>query len=220
MSQLSDFTIAAPRPLPVIVLADVSGSMSEHGKIESLNHALAEMLTAFGSESQEAAQIHVAVITFGGEAAELHTALAPASSVKWNPMRASGRTPLGGAVALATTLVEDRTKIPGRAYRPVIVLASDGAPTDEWQKPIQQLLLSERGKRADRFALAIGDDADKAMLGAFVNDPARPVLAASEARQIQKFFKWVTMSVTARSRSATPNATLPPPTTDFVLDEI
>ncbi len=220
MSQLSDFTIAAPRPLPVLILADISGSMSEHGKIESLNQALTEMLAAFGAESQEASQIQVAVITFGGETAQLHTPLSPAASVKWAPVNASGRTPMGGAIRLATSLVEDRTKVPGRAYRPVIVLASDGVPTDEWQKPIEELLLSERGRRADRFALAIGDDADRAMLSAFVNDASRPVLAASEARQIQKFFNWVTMSVTARSRSATPNATLPLPSADFVLDEI
>lgn len=220
MSQLSDFTIAAPRPLPVLVLADVSGSMSEHGKIESLNQAMSEMLTAFAAESQEAAQIHVAVVTFGGDAAQLHTPLGPAASVKWNPMHASGRTPMGGAIRLATSVVEDRVKVPSRAYRPVVILASDGAPTDEWQKPLAELLASERGRRADRFALAIGDDADKAMLGAFVNDVSRPVLAASDARQIQKFFKWVTMSVTARSRSATPNATLPPPSADFILDEI
>ena len=44
MTTLSDFTIATPRPLPVIVLADISGSMSENGKIDSLNQALEEMI--------------------------------------------------------------------------------------------------------------------------------------------------------------------------------
>lgn len=220
MSQLSDFTIAAPRPLPVLILADVSGSMSEHGKIDSLNQAMSEMFAAFAAESQESAQIQIAVVTFGGESAQLHTPLADARSVQWTPMRAAGRTPMGGAIRLATSLIEDRGTVPGRAYRPVIVLASDGAPTDDWQKPVDELLRAERGKRADRFALAIGDDADKAMLAVFVNDPSRPVLAAGDARQIQKFFKWVTMSVTARSRSATPNAPLPPPSTTFILDDI
>ena len=37
-----------PRVLPVIVLADVSGSMAEHAKIETLNLALREMLTGHG----------------------------------------------------------------------------------------------------------------------------------------------------------------------------
>lgn len=34
MNQLKDFTIAEARPLPVVILADVSGSMSVDGKIE------------------------------------------------------------------------------------------------------------------------------------------------------------------------------------------
>jgi uncharacterized protein YegL len=101
----------------------------------------------------------------------------------------------------------------------VIVLVSDGQPNDEWEKPLAALLASNRGSRADRFALAIGEDADPAMLARFVNDPSRPVLRTSDARQVIKFFRWVTMSVTARSRSATPNAAVAA-ASRFVLDEI
>ncbi len=56
MTTLSDFTIATPRPLPVIVLADISGSMSENGKIDSLNHALDEMIKSFATEAQDRAE--------------------------------------------------------------------------------------------------------------------------------------------------------------------
>ncbi|MBX3360406.1 MAG: VWA domain-containing protein [Phycisphaeraceae bacterium] len=206
MTTLSDFTIATPRPLPVIVLADISGSMSENGKIDSLNHALDEMIKSFATEAQDRAEIQVSVITFGKTGAQIHSELTPASKAAWSPMQADGGTPLGAAISLATSLVEDRQRIPGRAYRPAIVLVSDGQPTDEWKEPVKRLLASERGSRADRFALGIGDDADKAMLAAFLGDPAKVVLQASDARQVQTFFRWVTMSVTSRSRSATPNA--------------
>ncbi len=61
----SKFTVAKAKPLPVILLLDVSLSMSG-SKIESLNKAVAEMLESFrGSESSET-EIDVAVITFGG----------------------------------------------------------------------------------------------------------------------------------------------------------
>jgi len=225
MTQMSDFTLATARPLPVIVLADVSGSMSEHGKIDSLNRAITEMITSFAAERAERAEIQVAVITFGAGGARIHTELTSAGKTVWNPMRADGPTPLGDAVEVATRLVEDRQRIPGRAYRPALVLVSDGHPTDangrasdNWKLPVQRLLESERGGRADRFALAIGDDADEAMLSAFLADPAKSVLRASEAGQIQAFFRWVTMSVTARSRSATPNALLLPPPPDLEAD--
>lgn len=62
-----------PRPLPVIVLADVSGSMSEDGKIDILNNALKSMILSFGAESKLLrAEIQVGLITFGGEVAKEH----------------------------------------------------------------------------------------------------------------------------------------------------
>jgi uncharacterized protein YegL len=218
MSQLSDFTIAAPRPLPVLILADVSGSMSEHGKIDSLNQAVAEMIKSFAAELPDRAEIQVSIITFGGDRAKVHSDLTPAAKAPWTAMLASGRTPLGEAVSLATAMIEDRQRIPSRAYRPAIVLVSDGQPTDEWKDPVQRLLTSDRGSRADRFALGIGDDADKAMLAAFLADSSKPVLKAGDAGQIQAFFRWVTMSVTARSRSASPNAATVQPPPDLAAD--
>ena len=216
---LADFTIATARPLPVIVLADVSGSMSEMGKIDALNAAITEMVKSFAAETQERAEIQVAVITFGSGGAKLHCPLTPARSVTWSPACAAGGTPLGGAIDLAARLVEDRDAIPARAYRPAIVLVSDGQPTDEWQQPLAKLFASERAAKADRFALAIGADADLGVLATFLADASKPVLKSTDARQVMKFFRWVTMSVTARSKSATPNAYFPPLLPDLSDDD-
>ena len=48
MSKLKEFVMASARPLPVIILADISGSMSTNGKIDALNDAIAEMIETFG----------------------------------------------------------------------------------------------------------------------------------------------------------------------------
>ena len=64
---------------------------------------------------------------------------------------------------------------------------------------------SERAGKAQRFALGIGADADRAMLAAFLAAPEARVFEAHESRQIKNFFHWVTMSVSQRSRSTTPN---------------
>ena len=66
MSKLKDFSIATARMMPVIILADVSGSMTAYGKLAALNRAIAEMIAIFASEQDARALIHVAVITFGG----------------------------------------------------------------------------------------------------------------------------------------------------------
>ena len=206
MPSLREFTVSSARPLPVILLADVSGSMAADGKMDALNRAVAEMQAAFAKEEDERAEIHLAVVTFGRTAA-LHVPLTPANDVSWTPMRANGRTPLGAALDIATDLIDDRDRVPSRAYRPTVVLVSDGLPTDEWEGPLQRLLASERAAKAERFALAIGADADHDMLRRFLNDPEGRVFEAHEGHEIRKFLRWVTMSVTSRSRSAAPNRT-------------
>ena len=205
MSKLKDFTMASARPLPVIILADISGSMSMDSKIDVLNEAVAEMISTFAGEDEAHAEIHASVITFGGSEAKLHKELQPADDISWEHMSAAGRTPMGGAFTLAREMVEDKEIIPGRAYRPTLVLVSDGIPTDDWQKPLQELLGSERASKAMRFAMGIGADADNKPLQAFLGDEEGHVFAAHEAREIKKFFRWVTMSVTTRSQSTNPN---------------
>jgi len=206
MTGFRDFTTQAPRPLPVVLLADVSGSMASDGKIQALNHAVREMFEALGDESDLRAEIQVAVVTFGGQA-HLHLPLVPAGKAQWRDLGADGGTPMGAAFSTVTQLVEDRNVVPSRAYRPTIVLMSDGQPTDEWRGPLAALLGSERGGKAFRMALAIGDDADRTVLGAFLADGESKVYEASDARQIRGFLQMVTMSVVSRSRSANPNST-------------
>jgi uncharacterized protein YegL len=215
MTKLSDFTLSSARPLPVIVLADVSGSMAVNGKIDALNEAVSEMIATFAEEEDTRAEIHVSVITFGADGAKVHKPLKPAAEVTWESMTAAGRTPMGDALSIAQKLLEDHDVIPGRAYRPTLVLVSDGVPTDEWKTPLTSLLNSERAAKAVRFAMGIGDDADKEMLKAFLGDEEARVFEAHEAREIKKFFRWVTMSVTSRSRSANPNSIIAVEPTDL-----
>jgi uncharacterized protein YegL len=205
---LKDFTIATARPLPVIVLADVSGSMSANGKIDALNDAIQSMIESFATEDHSRAEIHVAVIAFGKGDARLHQSLLPAAQINWERVGAAGNTPMGAAFDLVVKMVEDHEQIPSRAYRPTVVLVSDGQPTDEWREPLRRLLASDRASKASRFALGIGDDADPAMLAEFLADPSARVYSAHEARQIKNFFRWVTMSVTQRTRSMNPNSVI------------
>lgn len=215
---LGDFVISKARPLPVILLADVSGSMQEDGKIEALNASVREMLQTFAQESRLRAEIQVSIITFGSSATE-HLPLTPAHQVAaFNEFTAYGSTPLGAALHLAKELVEDHGRIPSRAYRPAIILVSDGYPTDSWEGPFRELCNSERAQRASRFALAIGADADEAMLKTFINDKEAPLFRANHARDIHRFFRAVTLSVSSRSRSVNPDQTepfrMPPPPVD------
>lgn len=218
MSQLKEFTASAARPLPVILLADISGSMSIEGKIDALNQAIREMLVTFSISDDLRAEIHVGIITFGGEA-RIHVPLQPASSVKWTDLAANGGTPMGQAMTMAADLIEDREQIPGRAYRPTVVLISDGQPTDPWQAGLERISKQGRAQKAERLSLAIGGDADVTMLKRFLADEKKQVFVAADSRRIKEFFQFVTMSVTARGRSANPNE-VPQMQDPFNLDRL
>jgi uncharacterized protein YegL len=203
---MKKFAAKTARPIPVIILADTSGSMSVDGKIDVMNQALRDLIDTFSNESRLNAEIQLSVITFGGESAKEHLTLTSAHIISgFSDLQADGMTPMGGAFKLAKDLIEDKAKIPSRAYRPVIVLVSDGYPNDDWQSSFAALCGSERAQKATRMAMAIGSDADENMLKEFINDLETPVFRADSARDIIRFFRAVSMSVTSRSRSSTPN---------------
>lgn len=205
---IGDFVAKAAKPLPVIVLADVSGSMAQDGKIAALNDALKTMVASFAKEGRLNAEIQLGLITFG-VTVEQHLALSPAYKIDGiQRLDANGPTPMGAAFDKATQLLEDKELIPSRAYRPVVILISDGHPTDEIHGPLQRLMSSERASKATRMALAIGSDADEQLLNDFTNDPEAPLFHAHDAKDIRNFFHAVTMSVCARSSSAKPNTSV------------
>ena len=157
-------------------------------------------------ESDVRAEIQLAIITFGYQA-NIHTPLSNVNSISWTDMTTSGGTPMGGAFQLTTTMFQDRNTISGRAYRPTIVLVSDGQPTDDYRSALQALLSDERASKGFRMALAIGDDADKRVLQESLADAENNrVFEVYEARKIRDFFQLVTMSVSSRSKSANPNS--------------
>ena len=71
---LNDFVVKEERPLPVFILADVSGSM-EGEKIQVLNNALREMITSLSKIDDVRGVFQVGIITFG-EVVKIHQPLA------------------------------------------------------------------------------------------------------------------------------------------------
>ncbi len=205
---LQQFITTSTRPLPVIILADTSGSMGIDGKIQALNLALNNMLNSFRQQSRTKADIQVSIVTFNDGSANIYMPLKPVSDINQEiTLVASGDTPLGDAIIKTIEMIEDKKIIPSRAYKPTLVLVSDGQPTDDWKSAFEALKNSERAKKATRMAMAIGRDADKEVLIAFINDIEAPLFEAHNARDIQKFFRAVTMSVSTRTQSNNPNDT-------------
>jgi uncharacterized protein YegL len=203
----SEFTASKAKPLPVILLLDTSGSMYGD-KISSLNDAVRKMLGTFMKEESQASQFLVSIITFGGTASLAYSPT-PASELAYADLGADGGTPLGAAIDVAKSLIEDRERTPSRAYRPLVVLVSDGIPTDSWESELDYLIQDGRSAKCDRMALGIGPEAyggpGRATLERFIAGTGHQVFEANDAGEIHNFFKVVTMSVVSRSLSQNPN---------------
>lgn len=205
MKNLNNLIIQEARPLPVIILADISGSMASDNKINVLNNAMREMIDSLKDENTLRAEIYFSVITFGAEI-KPHINFTKANEINWVDLSPSGGTPMGKAFELTKTLLEDKTLIPSRSYAPTLVLLSDGQPTDNWETPLSQLLDSPRASKAFRIAMSIGAaQTGQSVLKKFLGDTEMEVFEAKQAREIKKFFRFVTMSVSQRAKSVNPN---------------
>ena len=220
---LNDIVMREPRPMPVILLVDNSGSMANE-RINTVNVALREMMNAFTELKDTKGKVQICIISFGDKVEVIHP-LCKVENVVIPYLEAKGKTWMGKAIDLAIDILEDPEKVPNRAYTPTLILLSDGLPTDcpraretsnydfsMWE-PIKRLNESERLKKCPRLALGIGAGSNNKMLKSFINNDNIPVIKANRVETIAKFFQYVTYSVTKRSQSANPNEV---PYEDFV----
>jgi uncharacterized protein YegL len=190
--------------MPVVVLADVSGSMDGE-KITVLNHSIKAMFAAFAAEDSVRGEIHVAVVAFGGDQAAVAQPLSPAAGARWTDLAPAGHTPMGNAFDVARSLLDDPTVVPERAFPPALIMVSDGVPTDAWEKPLDALLASRWGAKALRVAIGVGVDRtpdSEAVLTSF-STPGVGVLRTNQVHEIPGLFRWVTATVTGRFRERT-----------------
>ncbi len=204
----SKYTVAKARPLPVILLLDRSGSMSGE-KISTLNSAVNDMIQSFKTAGQGEVEINLGIISFGDGGASYDLQLQPVAGISNMSLQANGGTPMGMALRMAKDLIEDKEIIPSKGYRPAVVLVSDGAPNDSWEEPMNAFISDGRSSKCERFAMAIGTSQEDPVLNKFLSGTENKVFLASDASKIRDFFKFVTMSVSVRSRSQNPNALLP-----------
>jgi uncharacterized protein YegL len=156
-------------------------------KIGVLNDSMTAMLSAFAKLDPEHGQVvDIGVVAFGGTEARVHLPVGPASDATWTAMAAVGRTPMGAAFGLARQILDDPAAVPEDSLPPVLVLVSDGVPTDDWAPALDDLLASVHGIRALRIAIGIGTDRmlDAEEVLARFASPEIGVLRAEQAQEI------------------------------------
>lgn len=186
----------ATRPLHFIWIADCSGSMGVDGKIQTLNEAIRESIPHMQLVAGENpnAEVFVRAVKFS-DGAQWHISTpTPVADFKWQPLQAESVTDMGKALSL----VAEQLKIPpmtDRALPPVLILISDGQPTDDFAKGLKDLMDLPWGKKAVRIGIAIGDDANLDCLQKFIGNLELKPLVAKNAVTLVRYIKWASTVV-------------------------
>lgn len=186
----------ATRPLEFIWLADCSVSMRTHGKIEALNEAIRKSIPHMREVAYENpnAQVYIRAIKFSS-GAEWHIEnRVPVEDFEWPDLEVNGVTDLGQALKLLKDALKV-SEMSERALPPVIVLVSDGQPTDDYKAALNELMEEPWAVKAVKIAIAIGKAANKRILKEFCGENGIDVLSADNAETLVEYIKWVSTVV-------------------------
>jgi uncharacterized protein YegL len=200
----------ASRPLHFIWIADSSGSMEQDGKIQALNTAIREAIPHMRkvAEDNPNAQVLVRAVKFSNGAQWHISQPTPVADFAWTDLQAEGETDMGKALGL----VAEQLKMPPmseRALPPVLVLVSDGQPTDDFEAGLKSLLEQPWGKKAVRIAISIGRDADAEVLQRFIGNTELKPLAANSPEALVRHIKWASTAVLKSASSPAAGADTP-----------
>lgn len=183
------------RPLRFFWIVDCSLSMSGT-KIGTVNSAIAEIIPEMRREAEDNpnAQVFVRALQFSTGASWITPDFVPIDDYTWSDLSTGGETTDMGAAFSLVAAQLFMPPMPERSLPPVLVLLTDGLPTDEYKAPLKNLLELPWGKKAIKVAIAIGDDADKKVLREFVGNP-EAVLEANNAATLVRMIKWASTLV-------------------------
>ncbi len=192
------------KPLHFIWIVDDSTSMSYDAKIQTLNTAIRNAIPLMQKEASRNINVEVLMraIKFSSGAQWHISQPTSVDNFKWTDLTANGVTDMGTALKM----VAEQLKVPpmeNRALRPILVLISDGHPTDDFKGGLNTLMELPWGKKAVRMAISIGEDCNDDVLQEFIGNHEIKPLQANNPGQLKHFINWVTTSLI--TEVSTPN---------------
>jgi len=197
MSLLEEITPSPRKVMTLFYLVDTSGSMCG-SSIGTVNAAMEECIPMLKEVAQanDDAEIKVAIMQFSSGCSWITPASGPVGldDIIWNDLQAGGLTEFGTAlIELDKKLSRNEfLKSQTGAYAPVILLLSDGGPTDNWEVGLNKIKQNNWFKHAIKIAIDIESGSDRLVLAEFTGNP-EAILDAKDTATLKKMIHKVSV---------------------------
>ena len=185
---------------PVVLVLDRSRSM-EGDPITALNAGLVELEEAMKKDPTTSTRGRVLVIQFGGNNEVSKGDWQDAIEFSAPKLVANGLTPTGAAMMMALDAIElqkTEMRAAGISYkRPILMLMSDGDPTDGWESAATACRNAEAANKVTIFTIGVGEEANLEILGQFSSKEALKI----KGLHFKELFIWLSASIKAVSQA-------------------
>jgi uncharacterized protein YegL len=191
------------KTMVVFFIVDTSAQM-DGAKSGCVNRTIQEMIPEIKerAEYEDDVQVKIAALAYSSKA-RWKNPDGPVDVLKfiWNGPTVGGESNLGAAFKALNEKLSSEAflKDAGGYFVPCIFLFSGSKPADDWQKESAALKVNNWFKRAIKWAIAVGDDADKSVLKEFTGSMesliegvyVSQLLNPGMLRRFIKFVHWI-----------------------------
>ena len=194
-----------PEPrCPLVLLLDVSGSMSRNNKIDNLNEGIKILKDELEKDDLTKLRVEVAIVSFGQEVNVVQD-FVTVDEFKAPTLTTDGQTMMGTGINKALDMVNERKNVYKEQhigyYRPWVFMITDGVPQGEEEEIIeeasQRINQMEDEKAVTFFAVGV-EGANMEKLKGIVTKRTPLKLKGIDFREM---FIWLSNSMKSKSHS-------------------
>ncbi len=190
----------APR-LPLCLCVDTSYTMLLNSRIKQVNDGIRKFIKDIHDDFYAVDMVELCIISFGGHQAHIQQEFSTVNSIQYSDLKADGQTPIGSAVMLALDTIEKRKALYDAhgitAYKPWIIIISDGAATDDFSQASKRLLALQRSNKIKVTCVGIGDENND-----LANFEMNKKVSQLKDFQLGRVFSWLSKSMSLTSEQS------------------
>lgn len=194
---LEEISPAPRRVMTIFYLIDTSGSM-KGARIGAVNAAMDDCRSLLKdvAAANDDADIKIAVMEFssGFEWVTPATGSVSVEDFQWRDLNAYGLTDFGAALKELDKKLSRNEFLKSQtgAYAPVILLFSDGQPTDQWEEALNKIRANNWFKNAIKIAIDINGESDKNVLAQFTGN-VEAIIESNDNEMLKNMIKKVSV---------------------------